>query len=72
MSRPVYIHQFDLRVEVPSFESDPSDIKDVDLKLYLMNAVNHSETWKLLECLDHIQTIDPDIHMTTAKDWGLK
>lgn len=71
MSKPVYVHQFDLRFCMPSFESSADKISPVDLKICLMNILHSSESWEILELADHIQTIDPDTHMTTAKDWGL-
>jgi len=72
MSKPVYIHDFDFIFSVPSFEADPDKVTPDEIIEQFRRTINNMEGWEISERSAHVQTIDPDTHMTTAKDWGLR
>ena len=72
MTKPVYIHDFDFVFTVPSFQADPDKVTADEIVAQFKRTLNNMENWEIFERSGHVQTIDPDIHMTTAADWGLQ
>ncbi len=71
MSKPVFIHDFDFMFSVPSFEADPDKVTPDEIIEQFKRTLAKMESWEIFERSGHVQTIDPDTHMTTARDWGL-
>ena len=71
-AKPVYIHDFDFVFTVPSFQSDPDKVTPDEIVEQFKRTLANMEDWEIFERSGHVQTIDPDIHMTTAADCGLQ
>ena len=71
MSRPVYVHDFDFVFTVPSFQSDPDKISPDEIVEQFKRTLSNMENSEIFERSGHVHTIEPEIHETTAADWGL-
>jgi len=71
MSKPVYVHDFDFVFNVPSFQADPDKITADEIVEQFKKTLDNIENCEILQRSGHVQTIEPDIHATTAADWGL-
>ena len=71
MSKPVYVHDFDFVFTVPSFQSDPDKISADEIVEQFKRTLGNMENSEIFERSGHVQTIEPEIHATTAADWGL-
>lgn len=71
MEKQVFVHDFDVVVQLASFHANADDLSGADLKSRILKSIEQMDDSDIWSVCSLVHTIQPDDHGTTAQDWGI-
>lgn len=71
MSKKLFVHDFDVIVQLASLHANADDLSGADLKCRILKSIEQMDDGDIWSICSLVHTIHPDEHGTTEQDWGL-